>query len=122
MPLGVMQAGIVAFEPPLSSEQTAALGRLGVARYTKVFLHYPKPWWRDEDGRPFVLCVADGDHHFSALMLQDESVGEDWCLEATLTGADADACVARAVLKAARRSMRRGRRRTPSPACGRAVD
>ena len=70
----------------------ACLNRLGVARYTKVWLTWEEPWWRSDPGRPFIICVDAGDTHgTSAVMCEDVSSGTEFVLEACLAGSDADA-------------------------------
>jgi len=45
VPLGVLQAGDVTFDPPLSGPAAEALGRLGMGVYDKVFLRFPESFW-----------------------------------------------------------------------------
>lgn len=45
LPLGVLKAGDVRFNPPLPAEKQSALQRLGVGALTKVFLSYEAPFW-----------------------------------------------------------------------------
>ena len=45
LPLGMLQAGRVAFDPPLPDSQTSAIERLGVARLEKVALRFSEPFW-----------------------------------------------------------------------------
>jgi monoamine oxidase len=47
-PLGVLQRGAVAFDPPLSEEKRAALGRLGMGVLDKVALRFPRAFWPRE--------------------------------------------------------------------------
>ncbi|MBA8989325.1 monoamine oxidase [Curtobacterium pusillum] len=48
VPLGVLQAGDVVFEPPLPPEVRRAMGRLGMGTYDKVFLRFPSCFWGDD--------------------------------------------------------------------------
>lgn len=48
VPLGVLQAGDVAFDPPLAAPVAGALGRLGMGVYDKVFLRFPERFWGDD--------------------------------------------------------------------------
>jgi monoamine oxidase len=48
VPLGVLQAGVVTFDPPLSDPVTGAVGRLGMGVYDKVFLRFPTRFWGDD--------------------------------------------------------------------------
>ncbi|ROP72672.1 NAD(P)/FAD-dependent oxidoreductase [Curtobacterium sp. PhB115] len=47
VPLGVLQAGDVTFDPPLADAAAGALGRLGMGTYDKVFLRFPSRFWGD---------------------------------------------------------------------------
>ncbi len=48
VPLGVLQAGAVTFEPPLEPDVLDAMGRLGMGVYDKVFLRFPERFWGDD--------------------------------------------------------------------------
>ncbi|MDT0232598.1 NAD(P)/FAD-dependent oxidoreductase [Curtobacterium sp. BRB10] len=61
VPLGVLQAGDVVFDPPLSAPVTGALDRLGMGAYDKVFLRFPSRFWSD-----------------SWVIRQQGSAGVDW--------------------------------------------
>ncbi|WP_395818784.1 flavin monoamine oxidase family protein [Curtobacterium flaccumfaciens] len=61
VPLGVLQAGDVVFDPPLSAPVTGALDRLGMGTYDKVFLRFPARFWGD-----------------SWVVRQQGSAGVDW--------------------------------------------
>jgi lysine-specific histone demethylase 1 len=51
IPLGVMKAGAVEYDPPLPLDKTGAVERLGFGILNKVVLVYEKPFWPvDEDG------------------------------------------------------------------------
>ena len=88
---GVLQASQISFSPPLTDDRVACLNRLGVARYTKVWLTWEEPWWRSDPGRPFIICVDEGDTHMSSIMCEDVSTSSEFVLEACLAGSDADA-------------------------------
>ena len=91
LPLGVLQANQISFSPSLTDDRVACLNRLGVARYTKVWLTWEEPWWRSDPGRPFIICVDEGDTHMSSIMCEDVSTSSEFVLEACLAGSDADA-------------------------------
>ncbi|WP_433952909.1 flavin monoamine oxidase family protein [Curtobacterium flaccumfaciens] len=61
VPLGVLQAGDVVFDPPLSAPVAGALDRLGMGAYDKVFLRFPTRFWGD-----------------SWVVRQQGSAGVDW--------------------------------------------
>lgn len=48
VPLGVLQAGDVTFDPPLDPTVAGALDRLGMGVYDKVFLRFPERFWGDD--------------------------------------------------------------------------
>lgn len=45
LPLGVLRAGQVTFEPELPAEKRAAIHRLGAGRFCKVALAFERPFW-----------------------------------------------------------------------------
>jgi len=45
LPLGVLKAGTVAFDPPLPRDKTKAIQRLGMGALTKVVLFFDSPFW-----------------------------------------------------------------------------
>ena len=49
IPLGVLKAGTIAFEPPLPDEKQAAIERLGFGLLDKVVLKFDQPFWPDAD-------------------------------------------------------------------------
>ncbi|MBF4606600.1 flavin monoamine oxidase family protein [Curtobacterium sp. VKM Ac-1393] len=61
VPLGVLQAGDVTFDPPLAEAVTDAMGRLGMGAYDKVFLRFPERFWGE-----------------SWVVRQQGSAGVDW--------------------------------------------
>jgi monoamine oxidase len=61
LPLGVLKAGDVAFDPPLPDAKLGAIQRLGYGHFEKVALRFARPFW--EDGTPkrshFYFLSAD---------------------------------------------------------------
>lgn len=57
VPLGVLKAGTIAFDPPLSADKQTAVGRVGFGAFEKVALAYDRPIWH-VDG-PTNLVIAD---------------------------------------------------------------
>jgi monoamine oxidase len=45
LPLGVLKAGTVAFDPPLPTDKAKAIQRLGMGALTKVVLFFDAPFW-----------------------------------------------------------------------------
>lgn len=48
LPLGVLQAGDVTFEPPLPPEKLTAIQALGAGHVDKLILKFTEPFWPDE--------------------------------------------------------------------------
>lgn len=48
VPLGVLKAGVIRFEPPLPKPQTAAIAALGFGRLAKVSVAFDKAFWPEE--------------------------------------------------------------------------
>lgn len=49
VPLGVLQAGTIRFDPPLPEEHQSAVAALGSGRFEKVVLRFAEPFWDDVD-------------------------------------------------------------------------
>lgn len=49
VPLGVLQAGGLVFDPPLPTAQRTAIRRLGMGNLDKVVLRFPRRFWPDVD-------------------------------------------------------------------------
>jgi hypothetical protein len=45
LPLGVLKAGVVKFDPPLPERKSIAIQRLGFGNLTKLVLHFDAPFW-----------------------------------------------------------------------------
>lgn len=58
LPLGVMQAGDVTFDPPLPPRKLESLKKLGFGLLNKVMLVYDQPFWT-QDGRSAHVIVPD---------------------------------------------------------------
>ncbi|WP_082372970.1 FAD-dependent oxidoreductase [Nocardia sp. NRRL S-836] len=89
VPLGVLKAGAVRFEPPLPSDKRSAIARLGFGTLNKIALHYPEPFWprdqyvfgylcRDTDRYPTVVISMWKSHGKPVLvMLLGASLGRE---------------------------------------------
>ena len=53
LPLGVLQAGSVVFDPPLPPAHRAALSRMGMGAITKVGLRFDALYWQDDQTELF---------------------------------------------------------------------
>jgi len=47
VPLGVLKAGAIAFDPPLGEEKRAAIDRVGFGTFEKAFFAFADRWWAD---------------------------------------------------------------------------
>lgn len=48
VPLGVLKAGAIAFDPPLPERKRDAIDRMGFGTFEKVVLVFEERWWEDE--------------------------------------------------------------------------
>ena len=64
IPLGVLKAGTIAFDPPLPEEKQAAIERLGFGLLDKVVLKFDQPFWPDAD----VIGLVGSDQPVSMLI------------------------------------------------------
>ena len=47
VPLGVLKAGVIDFEPALPETVAGAIARVGMGTFNKVFLQFPERFWQD---------------------------------------------------------------------------
>ncbi|HSG85757.1 MAG TPA: NAD(P)/FAD-dependent oxidoreductase [Candidatus Limnocylindrales bacterium] len=94
VPLGVLKAGVIRFDPPLLPERRSAIERLGFGRLDKVALRYERPFWT-EQGLPFIEILAASepfDGPFGLDVATGEPVmvvlaggsGQGWLMEGTV--------------------------------------
>lgn len=80
VPLGVLKAEVVRFEPPLPEAKRSAIDRLGFGTLNKIALHYREPFWprdqyvfgylcRDTDRYPTVVISMWKSHGKPVLVL-----------------------------------------------------
>jgi polyamine oxidase len=60
VPLGVLRAGAITFDPPLSSDRLGALSRLDMGHLEKVVLTYDSAWFRPRGGGDWISPDEDG--------------------------------------------------------------
>ncbi|WP_246291864.1 FAD-dependent oxidoreductase [Lentzea indica] len=89
LPLGVLKASSVQFDPPLPEAKRSAIARLGFGTLNKIALHYPEPFWprdqyvfgylcRDTDRYPTVVISMWKSHGKPILvMLLGASLGRE---------------------------------------------
>ena len=49
VPLGVLKAGTIRFDPPLPEDHQRAIEAIGFGRYEKLILQFDEPFWDDVD-------------------------------------------------------------------------
>ena len=59
VPLGVLKAGGIRFDPELPAEHLAAIDALGMGVLDKVWLRWDKPWWRQTTEQWTRVASAD---------------------------------------------------------------
>jgi monoamine oxidase len=64
VPLGVLKAGTIAFDPPLPEKKQQAIDRLGFGLLDKVVLKFDQPFWPDND----VIGLVGGGEPVSMLI------------------------------------------------------
>lgn len=64
VPLGVLKAGTIVFEPPLPDAVAGPIGRLGMGVFNKVFLQFPERFW-GEDAYVIRALGEAGEHWHS---------------------------------------------------------
>ncbi len=59
VPVGVLQAGRIAFDPPLPASKLSAIGRLDMGNLEKVVLRFEEPFWRERGPFSTFLYIAE---------------------------------------------------------------
>jgi len=86
IPLGVLKAGTIAFDPPLPDEKQAAIERLGFGLLDKVVLKFDQPFWPDAD----VIGLVGSDQPVS-MLINGETFADAPLLVGLRGGSDARA-------------------------------
>jgi monoamine oxidase len=66
--VGVLQAGSIEFEPPLSPGKRAAIARLDMGNLEKVILRFEEPFWRTGSGVANLCYVGERPGEFPAFL------------------------------------------------------
>lgn len=66
VPLGVLQAGSIEFEPPLPPAKRDAIARTGFGSFEKIVLAWDEPWWGDESFDLLYYAGTGGARRFSS--------------------------------------------------------
>ncbi|MEM7599102.1 MAG: FAD-dependent oxidoreductase [Pseudomonadota bacterium] len=64
LPIGILQAGHVRFDPPLPNDKQDAIGRLGLGLLNKLYLKFDRAFW-DVD-KPWIMLAAPEPRPFSS--------------------------------------------------------
>lgn len=75
VPLGVLQAGTIAFEPPLPAAHTAAIGRLGMGLLDKYWFRFDEVFW-EEDALMWTKVAPADDDPFREWFNLEPATGE----------------------------------------------
>lgn len=62
VPLGILQSGKIAFDPPLPARKGDAIARLGWGHLAKVIVHFEQPFWPREQYVFGYMCRSVPDH------------------------------------------------------------
>ncbi|MBF0671262.1 MAG: FAD-dependent oxidoreductase [Salinibacterium sp.] len=89
VPLGVLKAGAIEFEPPLPFEHRGAISALGMGLHERVVIRFDEPFWSTDATR---WSVVDGDSDFPLWVNLMPSTGEP--ILVGLTGGEAAARLA----------------------------
>ncbi len=68
VPLGVLKAGAIAFEPPLPEHKRAAIERLEMGTMEKVVLRFETPFWREGEGTSNLAYIGEPPGRFPVFM------------------------------------------------------
>ncbi|MEM8713477.1 MAG: FAD-dependent oxidoreductase, partial [Planctomycetota bacterium] len=69
VPLGVLKAGSIAFDPPLPRSKQEAIDALGFGSFEKVVLVFEEPWWKDSFGEGLGVITGLGPERHHALWM-----------------------------------------------------
>ncbi len=75
VPLGVLKADVVRFEPPLPEAKRSAIARLGFGTLNKIALHYREPFW-PRDQYVFGYLCRDTDRYPTVVISMWKSHGK----------------------------------------------
>ncbi|MGB0387059.1 MAG: flavin monoamine oxidase family protein [Ardenticatenaceae bacterium] len=76
VPLGVLKAKTIAFDPPLPAQKVKAIENIGVGNVEKIILKFETPFWRSSPQQPrSVFYVSDTIGDFPAFIDATRSAG-----------------------------------------------
>jgi monoamine oxidase len=76
VPLGVLKAGAIAFEPALPAEKMASIGALGFGHFEKVALRFDEAFWLDAGHVNWVHLGPGGAREFPVFLDLTTTVGQ----------------------------------------------
>lgn len=85
LPLGVLKARAIVFDPPLPSSKVEAIDDMGYGRLEKVLLRFDETFWRLDPARPRNLYVIEPDTPFPFFFDFTDGAGQP-VLAALVTG------------------------------------
>ncbi len=62
LPLGVLKAGVISFDPPLPEEKLEAIARIGFGNYEKLAMRFDRFYWPQDKQRLNFLSRPGDDH------------------------------------------------------------
>jgi monoamine oxidase len=75
VPLGVLQAGSIAFVPELSEEKTDAINRLGMGVMDKLWLEFEEAFWTDDEDTDWICFISDSPGSWVEALNADKYLG-----------------------------------------------
>jgi len=85
--VGVLQSGLIQFDPPLPERKLAALKEIEMTSYCKIFVQFPKRFWVPEAGKEevaepggHVLLVSEDGRYPLLTDVEDQSSGVEGAL------------------------------------------
>ncbi|MFT6310885.1 MAG: monoamine oxidase [Porticoccus sp.] len=65
VPLGVLKAKTIIFEPAISAQKQTAIDKLGMGVLNKVWLKFPMMFWQQDKDREMIRYIGQDKGHFS---------------------------------------------------------
>ena len=75
VPLGVLKAGAIEFDPPLPASKRGAIERLDMGNLEKVVLRFETPFWRERGASGTILYIAENPGEFPAFVDWTDAAG-----------------------------------------------
>lgn len=75
VPLGVLRAGRIAFDPPLPASKREAAERLDMGNFEKVVLRFDEPFWRERGASTTFLYIAETPGEFPGFTDWSDAAG-----------------------------------------------